>query len=132
MNTVWFADPQNGSVVGYSWPDETERPSEVNGGPPESWVEVPAPNHGLDKWDFENNEYISYVPVKPLAERLEEMFLAQSAEIRAAFYPIKAGVKDALSLGDVEAARLIIAGAQISTELEPLRQQLLDQFPEDN
>ncbi len=67
-------------------------------------------------------------PPEPLNVRLDAVFITLPLEARAQFYEKKAAVKLALEQGDVEAAQAIINGASVPSELEAVRQSLLQLF----
>lgn len=67
--------------------------------------------------------------VKPLAEKLREIFDAQTVALKVQFAPLKAAVHLELAQGNVDVARGIIETADIAPELESIRQALLALFP---
>lgn len=70
------------------------------------------------------------VPDVPLSEQLNNIFSALDPNLQADLAPLKAAVKLELEQGRTDIAKLIIQRAAIPPELEPLRQQMLEQFPE--
>lgn len=58
-------------------------------------------------------------------EVLSDIFDTQPAELRAAFAPLRAAVNLELQLKHYDVVKLIIQGATVPEQLEPLRQQLL-------
>jgi hypothetical protein len=65
---------------------------------------------------------------KGLLERLNVIFLQQPLSTRIGFYTLKAAVISALADQDIEAAQGIIASVTLAEALEPVRQQLLEEF----
>jgi hypothetical protein len=76
---------------------------------------------------------IALEPFKPitLAEQLNDFFTANLPdEAQADFAPLKVSVRQAMEENRPHIARLIIERADIPTELEALRTQILTLFPE--
>lgn len=88
-------------------------------------VEIPMTPEEIDERQAEEN---APPPPPPLNVRLDGIFNGLPVEIRAQFYPLKAAIKLALEQGDTEAAEAIIATAPVPSELEAVRQSLLQQF----
>lgn len=68
-------------------------------------------------------------PPPSIAEQLEEVFRTLPVEVRAQFYPLKAGIKVALEERDLPMAKAIIQGATVPYELKGTQQSLLQVFP---
>lgn len=117
MATKFFVDADGNYIGGF---DGVE--------PPNGAIEVPYPpdTHASQLWNGE--AYEPYIPIKPLAEKLNEIFQAQTPEVRAQFGPFKAAVKDFLEEDDTLAALATINGAQVSEELAPVKDQMLSLF----
>lgn len=69
-------------------------------------------------------------PKLPLTERLKAYLDAQPVQVRAAYEPLRRPVWDAIERGDLAVARYLIEQASVPAELEPQRQAMLAEFPE--
>lgn len=66
--------------------------------------------------------------IPPLADRLKALNSGLPADIRAQLAPLRAGLKELLAEGDLEAGKVLIQDATIPAELEPVRTQMLTEF----
>ena len=67
-------------------------------------------------------------PPPTLGMRLDSIFSSLPVEVRAQFYHLKAGIKVALEERDMPVAKAIIQGVTVPSELEAVRQSLLQLF----
>jgi hypothetical protein len=85
---------------------------------------VPMTPEEIAEWEASQQPIVEQLPDATLV--LSTVFDSQPAELRAMFAPLRAAVNLELELGHYNVVRLIIQGATVPEELEPLRQQLLD------
>lgn len=83
---------------------------------------VPMTPEEIAEWEAGQDNTI--IPSDPV-EMLSSIFDAQPPDLRAAFAPLRAAVNLELQLRHYDVVKLIIQGATVPVELEPLRQQLL-------
>lgn len=65
---------------------------------------------------------------KTISDKLDEVFLQQPIQVRAAFAEARVTVERHIQLGEFDVAREIINQKQVPPELEEAKQTLLDMF----
>ncbi len=93
------------------------------------YTEIPfnAPE-GLEWIQGAPPDYATVYRKKTLADQLNDIFKAQSPEIRGAFGTLKAAVKVALDEGDTLAALVIINAAEVPEEFQAVKDSMLALF----
>lgn len=66
----------------------------------------------------------------PLHAVLDAIFVVLPVEVRAQFYPLKAAIKLAIEVGDIEAAMAIIQGTPVPPDLQAVKDAMLASFPQ--
>lgn len=69
-------------------------------------------------------------PPVPLNQQLEAIFKSLPDEVRAEFYTLKTSVQQALTDGDILAAKAMIVNAPVPSSLEPVRAAMVAKFNE--
>lgn len=85
----------------------------------QEWVVVDKPTEQL------NAELVARIQ-----SETDELYVSLPTEVQATFAPVYIGVKDQLTLGRIEVAKLMVQSTAVPTSLEGVKIQILNSFPD--